>query len=494
MLMRFLSIASIFPLLSYAGQPATVSVKVTGVSGKSIEFQVDKPYPVPAPDTHAFLLNQNFEFKPDLERGTLVIATVDSGVLRLFLEPADDLAVNIDASSNTISAEFSGHAAAGNRMLYEFYKKFSAYFDPSKVNAAIAAASSVDIFESSIFDQRMKQMRFVKEYPDRKNVSQACSDFLNNQISYHYFLQLLQYSLEKSGDPTGLTATRLPDIMLTEMKNLQLMDERDMNSPAYRNFLRNYIRYETSSLNSFVKFADYADMMEREYNYALRYLTGEPFIFWLANELFDYCDKASPETVQKLNKALTQSDISGNYSKPVSLKCEAEIIAKVEKKKLEVAPETKDKKSKSGNGAKKNQPFTLIDLKGNNVYLEDFKGKVLYVDFWASWCGPCRQQFPYSKQLHKMLSAEHLKQVVFLYISIDSNEEAWKKAIEKNGIEGFNTWSPGGWSSSAVSHFGVSSIPRYMLIGKDGSIADPNAKRPSSGQEIVNDIVRLIKQ
>lgn len=486
--------APIFPLLSYAGQPATISVKVTGVSDKSMAFQVDKPYPVQSPDTQTFPLNQNFEFKPDLERGTLVTATIDSGALRLFLEPGDDLALNMDASANPPIPEFYGKAAAGNRMLYEFYKKFSEDFDHSKVSAAVTSAISVDMFESSIFDQRMKQMRFVKEYPDRKDVPQACSDFLNNQISYHYFSQLLQYSLEKSGDPTGLTATRLPDIMLTEMKNLQLMDERDMNSPAYRNFLRDYIRYETASLNSFVKFIDYADMMEREYNYALRYLTGEPFSFWLSNELFDYCDKASPETVQKLNKALTQSDVSGNYSKPVSLKCEAEIIAKVEKKKPEVVPETKNKKSKSGDGAKKNQPFTLIDLKGNNVYLEDFKGKVLYVDFWASWCGPCRQQFPYAKELHKMLSAEHLKQVVFLYISIDSNEEAWKKAIEKNGIEGFNTWSPGGWSSTVVSHYGISSIPRYMLIGKDGTVADPNAKRPSSGQEIVNDIVRLIKQ
>jgi thiol-disulfide isomerase/thioredoxin len=287
---------------------------------------------------------------------------------------------------------------------------------------------------------------------------------------------------------------RLPDIMLTEMNTLPLMDERDMNSPAYRGFLRNYIRYQTSAQNSFVKFSDYADMMEREYNYALRYLTGEPFSFWLASELFDFCDKASPETVQKLHKALTQSDASGNYLKPVSAKCEAEILAKVEKKEKIVVEDSKDKKSKTSDEAKKKQPFTLIDLKGNKVYLDDFKGKVIYVDFWASWCGPCRQQFPYAKELHKMLSPEHLKQVVFLYISIDNDEETWRKAIEKNGIQGFNTISPGGWSSSAASHFGVSSIPRYMLIDKNGNVADPNAKRPSSGQEIINDIVRLIKQ
>ncbi|HXH19247.1 MAG TPA: TlpA disulfide reductase family protein, partial [Chitinophagales bacterium] len=355
--------------------------------------------------------------------------------------------------------------------------------------------ATIDVFESLIFEQRMKQMKFMKEHFDKNTITPVFRDFLNNQISYHYFELLLLYSIAKSDDPTGLKASRIPDIMLSEMNSLQLMDERDINSPAYRRFLSNYIRYNTSAQNSFVKFTDYSDMLEREYSYALRYLSGEPFNYWLANELFNYCDKASPETVQKLHRALTQSDLKGDYAKAVSSKCQAEITAKVVKKeKPKEEAEIKEKESKTKEPRKSSQPFTLIDLKGNKVYLDDFKGKVIYVDFWASWCGPCRQQFPYAKELHKMLSPEHLKQVVFLYISIDNDEITWKNAIEKNGIQGFNTLSPGGWSSSAAQYFGVHSIPRYMLIDKNGNIADPNAKRPSSGQEIINDIVRLIKQ
>ena len=490
-----LLLLSTLPFIAHAGQPATISGKPANFSEGNIVLYADKPYPQSMPDAQSYALSGNFEWKTELEYGTLLTATVGNEIIQFFLEPGDALTISFDPVEKPLSIEFSGKGAENNRLLQEFNIKFINDFSPSSIQSAMEA--SVDAFESQLFDQRMKQLRFMKEQSGKSGITQSFRDFLNHQITYHFFAQLLQFSISKSDDPTGMKVSRLPDIMLTEMNSLPLSDERGMNAPAYRSFVRNYIRYQTSAQNSFVKFADYSDMLEREYSYALRYLTGEPFTFWLANELFEYCDKSAPETVKKLHKALTQCDLTGDYAKPVTARCEAELAAKTVKKELALPePEAKGKKGsgKSSDDAKKSQPFTLIDMKGNKVYLSDFKGKVLYVDFWASWCGPCRQQFPYAKELHKMFSPEHLKQVVFLYISIDNDEATWKKGVEKNQIQGFNVFSPGGWSSSVVQHFGVRSIPRYKLIDKQGNIADPNAKRPSSGQEIVNDIVRLIKQ
>lgn len=472
-----------------------VSGKAVSASAMKIEFLVDQPYPQSQPEKQTFILSEDFRWQSVLEKGTLVSVMLDKEGFQLFLEPGDALTLHIDASVEPALVEFSGSGAENNRLFSEFNKKFSLDFNPSNVKAVMEASASADVFESALFEQRIKQMRFLKENSGKNGITQGLRDFLNNQISYHYFGQLLHYAVIKSDDPTGLKVSRLPDIMLSEMKSLPLMDERLMNSPSYRAFLGNYIRYHASEQNSFVKFTDYSEMLEREYNYALRSLSGEPFSYWLAHELFNYCDKAAPETVRKLHRVLMQTDAKGDYVKPVTIRCQAEISAKEVKKEIpKLDDEIREKTPKAKDTGKRNQPFTLIDLKGNKVYLEDFKGKVLYVDFWASWCAPCRQQFPYARELHKMLSPEHLRQVVFLYISIDNDEATWKKAVEKNGIQGFNTYSPGGWNSSAVTHFGVHSIPRYMLIDKNGNIADPHAKRPSSGQEIINDIVKLIKQ
>ncbi len=476
------------PLWLYGSQNASLKGKITGGSADKIEFLTDRPYPVSGQRVEQLpVSNNSFNLSLSLEKGTLITLLVGDSSVQLFLQPDDVLEVSLDAASVALS-EFNGEKGAGNNIFFNnFNSRFAPDFDYAVTEVSAEKTTSVDEYESKLFDQRLKQMKFLKE--EGKNLTPEFRKFMENQISYNYFRSLLLFPSAKTGYSKGLSLAPLPSIMLKELQGVALMNESAMNSPAYRGYVREYVRYYTASQINFVAFRDYSDLLEREYNYALRYLSGEPFKYWVAIELNEYCDKAEPSTVKKLYAALEQSDPSGIYAKEISVKCQDPINAKEAKKeKIEVEKE-KEKKEKT---TKSDQPFTLLDLKGNKVYLDDFKGKVLYVDFWASWCGPCRQQFPHARALKEMLTADQRKQVVFLYISIDDTDEKWKKSIEYNQIEGFHTRSPGGWGSTATRHFGVSSIPRYMLIDKKGNVADSNAKRPSSGQAIIQDILMLL--
>lgn len=94
--------------------------------------------------------------------------------------------------------------------------------------------------------------------------------------------------------------------------------------------------------------------------------------------------------------------------------------------------------------------------------------------------------------MKEKLSKKQKEEVVFLYISIDNNEAAWKKGIEQNNIQaGEHAFSPGGWGASVVKYFGIKGIPRYVLIDKKGDIADGNAKRPSDPAAL-DDILNLL--
>lgn len=129
------------------------------------------------------------------------------------------------------------------------------------------------------------------------------------------------------------------------------------------------------------------------------------------------------------------------------------------------------------------KPKTFDELIG------EFKGKVVYVDFWASWCGPCRQQFPYSKEIHQQLEG---KDVVFLYISFDDDENAWRRAIEKFAMPGYHILPTDEQKQAFYNRFQVTGIPRYMLIDKNGKVVDDNAKRPSSKEALIKDIEKLL--
>ena len=135
--------------------------------------------------------------------------------------------------------------------------------------------------------------------------------------------------------------------------------------------------------------------------------------------------------------------------------------------------------------------YKMIDKNGKAVKLTDYKGKVVYVDFWASWCGPCQQQMPFSKELHKKFTEKQLKKIVFLYISLDTDSTAWRGAIERIGMEGVNVLSKANWVDGAGNFFGVQGIPRYMIIDKKGVIIDNNAKRPSQ-PEIFDELLKWI--
>lgn len=110
--------------------------------------------------------------------------------------------------------------------------------------------------------------------------------------------------------------------------------------------------------------------------------------------------------------------------------------------------------------------------------LEQNKGKIVYVDLWASWCGYCRLEFPYS---HVMMQEFKDKPVTFLYLSIDDNFQDWMTASEEEGMAGYeNSRVLVNYNTAkdilALKVFGV---PRYLIYDKNGKLIDDNATRPS---------------
>lgn len=119
--------------------------------------------------------------------------------------------------------------------------------------------------------------------------------------------------------------------------------------------------------------------------------------------------------------------------------------------------------------------FSLLNDKGKTISLSDFKGKVVYVDFWGVGCGPCIYDIEnYEAKLHEGYKD---KDVVFINICVDSGEKAWKNAINKYKLTGVNLIAEGWTKNPVCKTYGVNGIPHYVIINKDGTMANNNAPR-----------------
>jgi len=116
---------------------------------------------------------------------------------------------------------------------------------------------------------------------------------------------------------------------------------------------------------------------------------------------------------------------------------------------------------------------------GTKTSLKDFKGKYVYIDVWATWCGPCRREIPYLKELENTFEG---KEIVFVSISIDkaNAHKTWKKMIADKKMGGIQLFV--GNDKNFITAYRVNSIPRFILIDPTGNIVATNATRPSQSQ------------
>lgn len=133
--------------------------------------------------------------------------------------------------------------------------------------------------------------------------------------------------------------------------------------------------------------------------------------------------------------------------------------------------------------------LVLRDLHGQKTTLENLlkkhNDKIIYIDFWASWCGPCRTMMPESKKLHEEFNNG---KVLFIYLALWDKEKEWKAACEEENLYENSYRIENSKSSTFITKMGMNRIPHYMLYGKEGQLYQQNAPHPNT-----KEIRRLLK-
>ena len=114
------------------------------------------------------------------------------------------------------------------------------------------------------------------------------------------------------------------------------------------------------------------------------------------------------------------------------------------------------------------------------VNLKEFRGKYLVVDFWASWCGPCRSEIPHMKDLYEVYKG---KDIEFLSVSIDKSKNAWKKAMRQEDMAWPQLQAPGS-GKDIMKEYQFSGIPYIILLDKEGKIVAKQLRSESLKKQL----------
>jgi thiol-disulfide isomerase/thioredoxin len=136
--------------------------------------------------------------------------------------------------------------------------------------------------------------------------------------------------------------------------------------------------------------------------------------------------------------------------------------------------------------------FKYQNIEGQLVGLDDMKGKVVYIDVWATWCAPCKKEIPYLEEMQHAMADR--SDIVFASISVDEDKAAWEKMVTEKEMMGVQLHAEGAFKSTICEDYRINGIPRFIIINKDGTVANANAPRPSSGDKIKKELEQAATQ
>ncbi len=342
----------------------------------------------------------------------------------LYLTPGDDLTVSITTSNE--EAEFSGTGATvNNYMKYRLFPKGGSFLEAGRNIKGDFTTTKNTI--DSLAEIRQHQLDTLtdasNEFKDLET-ARIKADVINSYMMFPSYARI--------NDRTPVLESMAPHIkpMIEEIKDPKYLDVA---------VVRDVFSRSTDSLNQALFFSEIT----------IPQRTVE--LFEGSAEVRKLSSSATPETAEEVSAYVSTME-NDDFAEEINYK-----IAQASK----VFP---------------GQPaidIELTDADGNQVNLSDFKGKVIYVDLWATWCGPCLQEAPYYEALSTKFNEE---EIVFLPISTDRNSEVWLEYLESNPKQLKQYHSVDG---KLQEEWSLQFIPRFLLIDQDFNIVNSYAPRPS---------------
>jgi thiol-disulfide isomerase/thioredoxin len=426
----------------------------------------------------------NFVFRTSqLKSGFYQIIRNKYHVLKydIYLEAGDSINIQQFSGQDATRLMISGKGSAKLNYLLEDIQYFPKDKDFYEIIRGSSFENELDFkaFVDSIHDIRMSTLAENKSVPEKLR---SHFEKLINAESASLLLEHLEY--RNSNMDQGYDYYYPDSSYLLSIDNLDLNDEFCMNSKTMY-LARYYLEYKAR--NAFIDKSE-SDWWEEGLSWKLNYISGQPKSLWN--------DYLALSTIVEFSFGLMLDNFFDNL-KAFDKKMEQTFFD--EENRLLYQNSAADYYALSPGMAAPD--FSLPDSSGNLVRLSDFKGKVVYIDFWGTWCPPCIEEIPDALELQKKYAN---KPVVFLYVALEYDEEniaEWKNFIagkhkrsvnflDNKSFPGIHLVAEKQFGNEEIKPYKINFAPTHVLVDQSGNIISARAKR-SGG--IANQIDELLE-
>ena len=359
---------------------------------------------------------------------------------QLYLAPEYDLNLTLDTKQFDETIEYSGNGSKNNNYLADSFMNN----EIEKLNYYSLFTKEENEFVDAAQNLRDTKLSFLNV---RDSLSDDFISLEKKNLEFEYFLFLKRfpvyhpyYTKKEDFEPSEEFDNHFKDIDYT--------NEEDYNEiENYKNLVLNHY------YGKITKSQDKKSVIDKINNTVFQSLKND-----LAINMSYEVVPGNDENETLFNAISTFSD-------------DKEFINKIEEKYQKVSNLSKGKPSP--------EFVNYENHSGGTTSLKDLNGKYVYIDVWATWCGPCLREIPSLKATEEKY---HDKNIEFVSISIDTPQayETWKKMVTDKDLGGTQLLADNNWKSKFVTDYAIEGIPRFILIDPKGNIVDANALRPSN--------------
>lgn len=448
---KFFIICTLFcTLLSCKNSPKTYTPTTTTIEGQITNAEYPNIKFLGIGEQNISLDAQGkFSLNTKLSQAGIYQLLLGYQTINVFLEPGDRVTFTSDYR-NLANTKFDGDHALENNYLVAYEKsKAESLTQDFKTLYSLDQNEFLKKIEERTQKIIQHQQNFQKE---NAAFSQTFGEALSEDISYDAAIMKLNYPTYFSYYNPDSTLT-LSDTYDSFLQNLTPDKESNLLIPSFRNFLPLYLSFEAEQDTTHMDKTD----TYKKFQVVSKNLTQKSIKEIAYYELLKEAIQSEPNGAAEVMADYTNLQTNPSYNQEISnlFNTLRHLI------KGNPAPEWK-----------------YLDSKNKEVSLSSFKNKVVYIDVWATWCGPCLRELPHLEKLQEYYS--NSKDIVFVSISIDQDKNAWAAMLKDKQMKGTQLIADNAWSSKIVSDYRINGIPRFMIIGRDGNIVDANALRPSS--------------